>query len=281
MTISGFLPQRWRASPDTARHAEAIAGILHTAPIEQTHAGPAIVSLLGTAEVLPYLVAIKSLHRRLRRGSIAIIDDGTLTGEDRAILAHHCGDPEIAPHAAVRRGPFPPGGGWALLLTVLDRRAGRYWIALDPHTVTLADLPEIDAAIASNRSFTLVGDAAPGGAARRLERRVAVLCGTRGWRYRPGCAGLIGFAAGGAGRTLAAAFCAELAALGETATGEFARNLILANEAEPVLLPRQRYGRHKAGAPADASAFIHFPNGPRDGEPFTEASRAAISALAG
>ena len=146
MTISGFLPQRWRASPEAARHAEAIAGILHTPPLEQT-SGPGMISLLGTAQVLPYLVAIKSLHRRLGRGSIAIVDDGTLTGEDRAILAHHCSDPQIVPHQAVRRGPFPAGAAWALLLTILDRRAGQFWIALDPHTVTQADVPEVAEAL--------------------------------------------------------------------------------------------------------------------------------------
>lgn len=278
MTISGFLPQRWRASPEAARHAEAIAGVLHTPPLEQTP-GPVIVSLLGTAEVLPYLVAVKSLHRGLQRGSVAIVDDGTLTGEDRAILAHHCGDPEIVPHLAVRRGAFPAGGDWAALLTILDRRAGRYWVALDPHTVTLAGVAEVEAAIASNRSFTLVGAEPSGGAARQLERRIAVLCGTRGWRYRPGCEGLTGFAAGGTGRALAAAFQAELDARGETATAQLARNFLLANEAEPVLLPRERYSRHRPSGETRNPAFVHFPNGPRDGEPFVEASRSAIAEL--
>ena len=281
MTISGFLPQRWRASPDTARYAEAIAGVLHTAPIEQSEGGPAIVSLIGTAQVLPYLVAIKSLRRRIARGRSVIVDDGTLTGEDRAILAHHCGDPEILPHQAVRRGPFPPGDGWALLLTILDRRAGQYWIALDPHSVALADVPEVEAAIASNRSFTLVGGDPPGGPARRLERQVAVLCGTRGWRYRAGCTGLSGFAAGGAGRALAAGLRAELAALGETASAQLARNLVLANEAGPVLLPRPRYSRQGSKAPAEDPAFVHFPDGPRHGEPYIAASQAAIAFLAG
>ena len=279
MTVSGFLPQRWRASPDAARHAEAIAGVLHTAPIAPTTAGPAIVSPLGTGQVLPYLVAVKSLHRSLRRGRFTILDDGTLTGEDRAILAHHCGDPEIVPHQAVRRGSFPAGGGWAMLLTVLARRAGQYWIALDPHTVTLGDLPEVVAAIASNRSFGLAGGEAPGGPARQLQRRIAVLCGTRGWRYRHGCGGLSGFAAGGTGRVLATAFQAELAALGEEATVELARNLILANETEPVWLAKPRYAIHAAKAGAAEAAFQHFPNGPRHGEPYAEASRAAISRL--
>jgi hypothetical protein len=278
MTISGFLPQRWRSTPEAARHAEAIAGVLHTPPIERTAGGPAVVSLLGTAEVLAYLVAIKSLRHRLRRGSVAIVDDGTLTGEDRAILAHHCGDPEIVPHQAVRRGPFPAGGEWAALLTVLDRRAGQYWIALDPRTVTLGELPEIEAAIASNRSFALTGGEAKSGPARRAERRLAVVCGTRGWRYRAGCHGLAGFAAGGTGRALAGALCSELSALGESATAETARNLVLANEIDPVLLPKARYGRASAGP---NTAFVHFPDGPQHGEAYADAGRRAIAQLLG
>jgi hypothetical protein len=276
MTISGFLPQRWRATPEAARHAEAIAGVLHTPPLQQTAGGPTVVSLLGTAEVLAYLVAIKSLRHRLRRGSIAIVDDGTLTGEDRAILAHHCGDPEIVPHQAVRRGPFPPGGDWAALLTVLDRRAGQYWIGLDPRTVTLGEVPEIEAAIASNRSFALTGGEAKGGPARRAERRLAVLCGPRGWRYRSLSHGLTGFAAGGGGRALAGALCTELAALGESATADAARNVVLANEIDPVLLPKPRYGRASVGP---KTAFVHFPDGPTHGEAYAEASRRAIAQL--
>jgi hypothetical protein len=65
MTISGFLPRRWRPSPESARHAEAIAGILHTAPLETLDEGPAIASLLGTTDVLPYLVASIAAIARL------------------------------------------------------------------------------------------------------------------------------------------------------------------------------------------------------------------------
>jgi hypothetical protein len=280
MTISGFLPRRWRTTPDVARHAEAIAGVLHTAPIEPSGAGPMVASLLGTADVLPYLVAIKSFHGGLARGRIAIVDDGTLTGEDRAILAYHCGDPEIIPHKAVPRGPFPTGAAWALLLTMLDRRAGQYWIALDSRTTTLADLPEVKAAIAGNRSLAVTGGEASVGPARRLDRRVAALAGTRGWRYRPGCAGLVGFAAGGAGRALATAILGELAALAEPATAETARNLLLANEAEPVWLPPQAYCVHGPKVGEQDPVFRYYPRGPRCGEAYSLASRTAVSRLA-
>ena len=287
MTISGFLPQRWRTSPEIARHAESIAGVLHTAPLEPGDGGPAIISLLGTADVLPYLVAIKSLSRRLRRGRISIVDDGTLTGEDRAILAHHCGDPEIRPFQAVARGAFPASGPWAQLLTILDRRAGQYWIALDPHSVTLSDVPEVAAAISSNRSFALhSGGEAIGGAARQAERPIAALCATRGWRYLPGCVGLAGFAAGGTGQTLAAAFLGELAALADDGQPEAhtAVNLLLANEIEPAELPRARYAvwQAKAKALPDACALVHFPVRHRfDGDGYATASARAIARLVG
>jgi hypothetical protein len=135
--------------------------------------------------------------------------------------------------------------------------------------------------MAGNRSFALVGDAAPGGPARRLERRLAALCGTRGWRYRAGCGGLVGFAAGGTGRALATGLHGALTALGEALPAELAGNCVLANEAAPVLLPRERYARHRPDQPAPDAAFVHFPGGPCHGEPFAEASRAAISALLG
>jgi len=279
MTISGFLPRRWRPSEAAACHAEAIAGILNTRPLPATQAGPAIASLIGSADVLPYLVAVKSLWHKLGRGSILIVDDGTLTGEDRTILAFHCGDPEILPQQTVRSGPFPAEGDWALLLTILDRRAGQYWIALDPHTVTLADVPEVNAAIASNRSFTLLGGRANGGRGRQLERQVAVLCGTRGWRYRTGCTALTGFAAGAAGRDLAAAFQGEAAAIGETATAQWTRNVILANEMEPVLLPQERYRPLAGPSSLSDAAFMHFARGPLEGAPYSEASCRAIAEL--
>jgi hypothetical protein len=249
MTIVGFLPRRWRPSPQIACHAEAIAGVLHTAPLAQTSAGPAIASLLGTAEVLPYLVAIKAFHRRLGRGRIVIVDDGTLTGEDRTIFAHHCGDPEIVPQQAVRRGPFPPGGRWALLLTILDRRTGQYWVALDPHTVTLGPVDEIASAIASNRSFALAA----------------------GWT------GIAGFAAGAGSRSLAASWMAEAG----PAEADVAAEFVLAAEPELVELPRQRYGVWRAKPRRQNPALVHFAAPHRfSGGAYTAASIAAMADLA-
>lgn len=289
MTMSGFLPRRWRTGTDAARHAEAIAGILETPPIAPAQGGPVLISLIGTAAVLPYLVAVKSFHRHLGRGSIAIVDDGTLTGEDRTILAHHCNDPEIIPLKAVKRGPFPAGGEWELLLTILDRRRGHYWIRLDPHTVTLGPVPEIEAAIAGNRSFTLLaGEEKTDGVAMRIERHFASLPADRGWCSLGSCAGVTGFAAGGTGRPLAAAFLAELKALASEDDALLSKaaavggNLLFAHEPQPVLLPQERYCACRATPSDRKAALVHFPAGCRhQGDAYASASRAVIAELAG
>jgi hypothetical protein len=249
MTLLGFLPKRWRPNEDVARHAETIVGVLHTAPIEPSGGGPSIVSTLGTAEVLPYLVAIKSLHRQLGRGRVVIVDDGTLTGEDRAILAHHCGDPEIVPHSAVRRGSFPADALWAGILTVLDRRNGQYWIMLDPHTVTRGPVPEIEQALASNRSLSTAGN----------------------------CHGIAGFAAGAGGRALAAAFMAEF---GDHLEPDKAADFLLSNEPEAIELPAASYAIWRGRARSGGPALIHFPARHRyAGNGYATASAAAIDAL--
>ena len=76
-----------------------------------------IFSMMGTRVLLPYLVAVKSFHAQLAIGRVVILDDGTLTAADRAVLAHHLGNPSILPIDAVKTGACPTGGTWERLLT--------------------------------------------------------------------------------------------------------------------------------------------------------------------
>lgn len=306
MSLNAFLPYRWRTRRETARHAAEIAGVLDTPPIEPRQDGVVIFSMIGTAALLPYLVAVKSLWRALGRGRIAILDDGTLTAQDRALLAHHCGDPEILRIDQVTIGPFPHGGCWERLLTILDRRAQEYWIQLDSDTVTLGPIPEVASAIDRNRSFILLGgaDAAPGpepiGAfgerlypngpeeghvQTRIESRLATLEHRAGWDYVRGCAGFAGFAALGAGRPLATAFLKEIKGLvgediGEWGTEQVASNFLLANDPHPVALPYRRYLNYWGEPWAADAAFIHFIGTHRyDHGAYADASRTAIERL--
>ena len=96
----------------SARFHLAARRILDTPPIVPREDGVILFSMMGSRVLLAYLVAIKSVHASLQKGRIVILDDGTLTDRDRALLAHHCGDPHIVSIRDVDTGPFPRGGTW-------------------------------------------------------------------------------------------------------------------------------------------------------------------------
>ncbi len=309
MTFRRFLPHRWRSRIEAARHGRAVAGVLETPPILPAGDGLVIFSMIGTRVLLPYLVAVKSLWRQLQRGRIAILDDGTLTAADRAVLAHHCGDPEVIRIADVDTSPFPRGGCWERFLTILDRREHEYWLQLDSDTVTLGPIGEVASAIARNRSFTLLGgpdvDAAAlpcavfarrrypdgpmeGHIQQRIESRLGAVTGAEAHRYVRGCAAFAGFAAGGPGRERAESFLQAMErmvgheAVATWGTEQVASNFQIANDPEPVLLPHHRY-RNYWGEPWEAeAAFVHFIGPHRhDRGVYAAQSRFMIAALRG
>src|ERR1700761_625751 len=109
-----------------ALHLRAARAVLDTPPIVPTADRVVIFSMIGTRVLLPYLVAVKSLHARIGIGRIAILDDGSLTEADKGVLAHHLGDPEIRSIRDVDTGLCPRGGTWERLLTLLDLRGRDY-----------------------------------------------------------------------------------------------------------------------------------------------------------
>ena len=285
------------------RHARVVRAVLDTPPLFPRDDGVVLFSMIGTAVLLPYLVAVKSLHHHLGRGRVVILDDGTLTQADRATLRHHCGDPVIHGIADVDTGPCPRGGTWERLLTILDARATDYVIQLDSDTVTKASLPDVLAAIDAGRSFCLRGEAdaelmpvdafaatlpplaGPMHIQKAAERQLDQLA-MPGLRYARGCSGFAGFAPSGAGRALAEAFSAAMEArLGaarwrEWGTEQVTSNLVIANEPDALLLPYDRYLNFwKIAPPADAR-LIHYVGTYRFyGESYMRATRAAIAGL--
>lgn len=307
MTMHRFLPYRWRTKIEATRHAEAIAHVLDTPPIVPKSDGLVLFSMIGTAVVLPYLVAVKSLWAQLGRGRVAILDDGTLTAQDRVILAVHCGDPEIIRIQSVETAPFPTGGCWERFLTILDRRRSEYWLQLDSDTLTLGPVDDVAQAIAANRSFTLLGGPdsptgpmplgafaasfhpagpAQGHVQQELESRFAALPQAADWRYIRGCAGFAGFAAGGNGRPLAKAFLDAMTGLVGSdkvtawGTEQVASNFQVANDPAPVLLPYSRYLNYWGEAWDEDAAFVHFVGTHRHANgAYVHASCAAIDKL--
>ncbi len=291
-------------------HRAAARAVLDTPPIVPADDGLVLFSMIGTRVLLPYLVAVKSLHAQLRKGRIVILDDGTLTDADRQILATHLGKPRIVSIADIDTAPCPRGQVWERLLALLDMRAGDYVIQLDSDTVTLGDVPEIAAAIMQNRSFTLRGDpdsellsfaemAAKSDDDAFLHNPAAhvqgaIECGLdrvslpmlTNPHYVRGCAGFAGFARGGDGRALAEAFSREAERLlgaerwARWGSEQVTSNIVIANEPDPLLLPYDHYLNFwDEGVPADAR-FVHFIGSYRfSGNAYIDATRTAVAAL--
>lgn len=285
------------------RDARAVLG---TAPLRAADDGVVLFSMIGTRVLLPYLVAAKSLHARLGRGRFVILDDGTLTADDRAVLARHLDRPEIRSLADVDVGDCPRGGCWERLLTLLDLRRDAYVIQLDSDTVTLGPVPELERAIADRRDFTLLGGedarwlpvsayaedlAALGEGAHvqaKAEAAMALLAAEVPGvtHYLRGCAGFAGFAPGGSGREIADGFSrAARALLGDAVWAQWGSeqvmsNVIVANEGEPVLLPYDRYLNFWNEPVSSEAAFVHFVGTYRyHGGAYAAAARRAMAGL--
>lgn len=264
-------------------------GILATPPVRARDDGLILFSMIGTKVLLPYLVAIKSLHAQLRRGRMVILDDGSLTPDDKAVLERHLDRPRIVPIATVDVGPCPRGGTWERLLTILDLRRDAYVIQLDSDTVTLGPVPEIETAIAQGHSFTLRGAedsellpltdvsarsraAAAGNTTGRVHVQSAIepameqlqIPGRGELRYARGCSGFAGFAPGHDGRSLAEAFSLEADRLigrdkwSEWGSEQVTSNFVIANDPGALLLPYDRYMNYWAEPDLGGAAFAHF-----------------------
>lgn len=309
--LACYLVDRQLRARRMKRHFRHARPIEATPPIMPRQDGVVILSMIGTATVLPYLVAIKSFHHHLGMGRVVILDDGSLTDADKSLLAHHVGSPTILRLADVDPGDCPRGGAWERLLTVLALRTDDYVIQLDSDTVTLGDIPEVRAAIAANDSFIFLGgpDAEekgiqtlpdfvahryPEGPASEpahiqslIESRLAAHSDASRYHYVRGCAGFAGFARGGpSGRAEATRFSQEAERLvGDAAwkrwgSEQVTSNFMLANEPGARLLPYARYHNYwLEPQPAD-ERFVHFVGTHRySDDRYIDATDRAISLL--
>jgi hypothetical protein len=267
------------------QHSRAVRHVLDTPPITPKDDGLILFSMIGTAVLLPYLVAVKSLHAQLGRGKVMLLDDGTLTQADKMVLAHHCGNPRIIGFSDIDTAPCPKGNCWERLLAILDLRCDHYVIQLDSDTVTLRPVPEVLAAIDANRSFTLGGGVldveygfmeipemirdiyADGPVTSHIqsviEASLGQIPGAEALKYIRGCAGFAGFSQSTGGRELAERFAVDAGrAVGprfqEWGSEQAASNFVIANDPDPVQLPYHRYTNHWIEPLPPAPVFIHY-----------------------
>jgi hypothetical protein len=269
-----------------AHHAYVAKQILQTPPLIPTADRVVLFSMMGTRVMLPYLVAIKSLHNRLKMGRVAILDDGSLTKDDRRLLAEQLGDPIVRHISQVSTGDCPNGGTWERLLTLLDMAEQDYVIQLDSDTVTVGDVPEVKSAIEQNRCFTLLGeaDAEKNGLIRlssyakycdpteecdhvqhHAELNLEHHEDAANRFYVRGCSGFTGFSRGcKMTRSDAEAFSRfEESRIGRSkwegwGSEQVTSNFLIANSGDPVLLPYARYRNYWGDKVPDGTSFLHF-----------------------
>lgn len=288
MSLLNLLPYRVRVPMQMRAHDSACGPVLAAPPIKAQQDGVVLFSMIGTKVLLPYLVAVKSLWSQLQRGRVILLDDGTLTADDKAVLAQHCDNPEIIAITDVDNQGFPTGGCWERLLAILDRRDGDYVIQLDSDTVTIGAIDEVRKAIDEGRSFTLGGD--PESADRGvmkvadyvahhvpakaeaddhiqiiMERAMAALQDAGALHYIRGCAGFAGFAPSNDGRSKARLFVDQYRTLlgadnlAKWGSEQFMSNLLIANEPKtPIVLPGRRYINYWGTPWAKDTGFVHF-----------------------
>lgn len=262
--------------------ARECAGVLETRPVDlEPGAGFALLSQIRHDDLLMYLLAVKSFCGRLRPEAIYVVDDGTLTAEDRSTLKRHLPGHSLLGLSDHASEECPRGGTWERLLSIGHLVPRHFVIQLDADTLTLGPLDEVAGCIREGRGFTIGTWDDQRVETMRERRDVALqlardrnahvqvvaeanldkLEGFDSARYIRGCSGFTGFPRGSFTREHVERVSRPMsAALGQRwhqwGTEQFTSNVIIANTKDPVVLPHPKYCdcTQLLGEPV----FVHF-----------------------
>ncbi len=258
--------------------------LLSTPQIRTNDPSVTLVSMVCHGEVLMYLLAAKSFCRQFGRNpQIVILNDGTLTKDDRATIHAHIPEATIVPISDVAPAKTPKGSCWERLLLISDLVHNTFVVQLDSDTLTASAIPEVHQCIDANHSFTLLGDRsfpeiesmtnACIRSKTNLHPMVQAVCErsfdklpeSASLQYVRGNAGFNGFAKGSIDRKKVEWFSELMQRLAgqqwnEWGSEQLTSNLLIANSDGAVPLPSPKYLSHWAhpDVPYDEAAFIHF-----------------------
>ena len=263
-----------------ARFSWAVRAMLATPPLARGSVAFTALSMVHHRDVLPYLLALKSLARFLPPAQVVLIADPTIDADDRALLREHVPHIRLRDAAEFHAPGRVQGGTWERLWAIAEYAQDSYVVQLDADTVALRPLADVASAIADGVSFTLGTD---DGQQIQATHDVAVwargrLDGadhTQGlaeacldkfdpdgrWRYVRGCSGFAGFARGSFdGARLMEVSAGMQAQLGARwsawGTEQVTSNIIVASTPGARVLPHPRYcAPHRRN---DETAFLHF-----------------------
>jgi hypothetical protein len=264
---------------DRVVHDLRCADVVKTAPLRMNDAPVKILSMVCHRDVILYLVAAKSFYQKLQLGSFVLIDDGSLTAEDRDIFNRHLGSPRILHIRDVPTFDCPVGGTWERLLKILELAESEYVIQLDADTLTLGSLDDVRACVQNNISFTLgtgagrdfvpAADAAkiarnaPGNHLQDVaERNLDRLEHAGALKYVRGCSGFAGFAKEKNRLELVRAFSRQMSGFlgkrwNEWGSEQVTSNFTVANSSRAMVLPYPAYSGFDNND-VRGLEFVHF-----------------------
>lgn len=258
-------------------------GIVDTPPVVAEPGNRvALLSQTRHMDLLMYLLAVKSFARHIPVGAIYIVDDGTLTADDRALLDQQLPDCTVFALQELRSLRCPKGGTWERLLAIAMLNKDHYVIQLDADTLALGELAEVADCVAHSQAFTIGTWDHQAPETMRERRDVALplsrlpkahvqvmaeanldkISGFDNMQYIRGCSAFAGFPQGSFSRERVEDLSEQMHnALGERwsewGTEQFMSNVIVANTENPMVLPHPKYSDctqvHRGG-----QAFVHF-----------------------
>lgn len=263
--------------------ARKVRGILKTPPLVLGSEGaPHVLSQLQHKDVLMYLAAVKSFARHLPPAAVHVVDDGSLTGDDHALLEQHIPGITVIDIAACREPGLPQGGCWERLIAIARLSDSRYVIQLDADTLTLGPVAAVATAAQQGASFSIgtwdrqeiepardrariaqsrLGDTRPH-IQLLAESTFGRLSEAGSLNYVRGCAGFSGFSAGEGKLELMQSVSSQMQALVgerwlEWGSEQVMSNLVVANQPGAIVLPHPEYSDCMKMQP-NITQFIHF-----------------------
>lgn len=261
-----------------------VRDVLRTPPARISPGSPAVIlSQLQHKDLRMFLLASKSFMEQVPVAHVYILDDGSLTADDRAILAEHIPKLDFLVLNDFRSSVCPAGACWERLLSIAEMVKNHYVIQLDGDTLTVGDISEIRANVDNGFAFTLgtwdnqiiqsmrecceatqakvVADPNPH-VQYVAETNFDKLKQYDSLQYVKGCAGFTGAPRGAFTREFIEEISSEMeAAIGgkwrQWGSEQVMSNIVIANIPGAVVLPHPKYSsceNLKNGQPA----FLHF-----------------------
>jgi len=265
------------------RFAGACKGVLRAAPVAlDASSNLVVLSQVQHKDVLLLLLAVKSFARQVRPRTVCVLNDGSLSANDRAVLREHIPGVNLLELAEFRSAICPPGGTWERLLAIASLVRDHYVIQLDSDTLTIGLIEEVRHCIERQSAFALgtwnnqkietMRERCE--TARKLahqtdshvqvvaEANLDKLDDFESLRYVRGCSGFAGFARQSFTREFVEAISGQMqAAIGakwsEWGSEQVMSNIVIANIPNAIVLPHPKYADCHKMQPA-VTEFIHF-----------------------